>query len=147
MTKQTLKRCAAATAVAVVLSVPTASFADPYWGAGPAIGAGIAGFALGTAAAAAASPYYGDYGYAPGPVVVAPGPYYGYAPGPAVVAPSPYYDYAPGPVVVAPGTDYDYAPGPAVVVPGPYYDVGPYFGGYYYGWRRPGQCRFSIRGC
>ena len=54
------------------------------------IGAGVAGFALGAAAAANApyygyGPYYGDgyYDYAPGPVVVDPGPtYYGYNGGP-----------------------------------------------------------------
>jgi hypothetical protein len=74
-----------------------------HWGPGAAIGAGVAGFALG--AAAANAPYYGY------------GPYYGDG----------YYDYAPGPVVVDPGpTYYDYSGGP---------------------WRRPGNCRDTIRGC
>jgi hypothetical protein len=61
----------------------------------------------------------------------------------AASAASPYYGY----YGYAPGAYYDYAPGPVVVAPGPYYDVAPPFGPYDYGWRRPGQCRFSIRGC
>jgi hypothetical protein len=59
----------------------------------------------------------------------------GFALGAAAASSAPYYGY------------YDYAPGYA---PGPYYDE--YSGPYYapvqdYGWRRPGECRFSIRGC
>jgi hypothetical protein len=84
-----------------------------HWG-GAAVGAGIAGFALG-AGAAAAAPYYGYGGY------------YG-----------DYYDYDPGAVVVVP------APGYYVPAPGYYYDAAP---DYYYGWRRRGECRFSIRNC
>jgi hypothetical protein len=52
------------------------SSAAPRWGAGAAIGAGVAGFALGAAAAGATAPYYG-YGY-DGYYDYAPGPYYGY---------------------------------------------------------------------
>jgi hypothetical protein len=120
MANKTLARYAAASAVAAALSLATATagFAaphwhagaagGPHWGAGAAIGAGVAGFALGAAAAGVASPYYG------------------------------YYDYAPG--------DY-YAADPSVVAPDPYYDEAPPFGIYGSGWRRPGQCRFTIRGC
>jgi hypothetical protein len=83
-----LRHGAAIAGLATALSVAgvTASFAAPHWqgggrGPGPAIGAGIAGFALG-AAAASSAPYYGYdgyYDYAPGPVVVDPGPgYYNY---------------------------------------------------------------------
>jgi hypothetical protein len=71
---------------AVSLAAVTTSSAAWHgrgWGPGAAIGAGVAGLALG-AAAAANGPYYGY------------GPYYG----------SGYYDYAPGPVVVDPGPTY-----------------------------------------
>jgi hypothetical protein len=82
MASKALKTCAAATVAVAALSLVTASAgsAAPHWGAGAAIGAGTAGFALGAAAASAALPYYGYYDYAPGSVVVAPGPYYDVAP-------------------------------------------------------------------
>jgi hypothetical protein len=86
-----------ALAAALSLGTVTAGSAAPRWGAGAAIGAGVAGFALGAAAATAASPYYYGYdGYY--------GPYDG------------YYDYAPGPVV-APQTYYG----------APYWSVTPAF--------------------
>lgn len=95
MNFKTLRYGAAIAGLAAALSVAgvTAGSAAPHWhgghggwGPGPAIGAGVAGFALG-AAAASSAPYYGYdgyYDYAPGPVVVDPGPgYYDYydAPG------------------------------------------------------------------
>lgn len=92
MNFKTLRHGAAIAGLAAALSVAgvTAGSAAPHWhggwGPGPAIGAGIAGFALG-AAAASSAPYYGYdgyYDYVPGPVVVDPGPgYYDYydAPG------------------------------------------------------------------
>lgn len=59
-----------------------------YYGPGPAVGAAIAGAALGLiggAVAAATYPYpYGYYG---------PSPYYGYYYGPGYYAPGPYYYY------------------------------------------------------
>jgi hypothetical protein len=117
----TFKHCAAATGLAVVVSLAamTAGSADPrwgggHWGPGAAIGAGVAGFALG--AAAASTSYYGYGGY---------GGYGG------------YYDYDPGTVVVVPGPAYyDYD----AVAP---YDGGPVW----YSGRRPGNCRFDIRAC
>jgi hypothetical protein len=64
--------------------------------------------------------------------------------GGVVVSPSPYgYGY------------YDYAPGAMVTVPDAY-DAAPYSYSYSatspdysydYGWRRPGHCHMSIRGC
>jgi hypothetical protein len=88
-----LRQSAAIAGLAAALSVAgvTASSAAPHggwghgggWGPGAAIGAGAAGFALG-AAAASSAPYYGYDGY-------------GY---------DGYYDYAPGPVVVDPGPTY-----------------------------------------
>lgn len=65
-----------------------------------------------------------------GGVAVSPAPYYGYG----------YYDYAPGTVVAVPDA----------------YDAAPYSYGYSepypdysddFGWRRPGHCHMSIRGC
>lgn len=65
----------------------------------------------------------------------------------AAAAAAPYYGY---------GGYYDYDPGAVVIVPAPgyypgagyYYDAAPFDGGPdYYGWRRRGECRFSIRGC
>jgi hypothetical protein len=93
MTFKTLKYSAAVAGLAGALSLAgvTASSAGPHWGGyghwgpGAAIGAGVAGLALGAAAAAANAQYYG---YGP----------YGYGGG--------YYDYAPGAVVVDPGPAY-----------------------------------------
>ncbi len=95
MTFKTLKYGAAIAGLAGALSLAgvTASSAGPrwgghgHWGTGAAIGAGVAGFAIGAATVAAAN---GQYGY---------GPYGGY---------SGYYDYAPGSVVVGPGYGYGY---------------------------------------
>jgi hypothetical protein len=107
MNLKTLRQSAVIAGLAATLSVATATASSAaHWhgggrGSGPAIGAGVAGFALGAAAASSA-----PYGY------------------------DGYYDYAPGPVVVDPGPGY-YG----------YYDTP----GYPY--RRPGNCRFSIRGC
>lgn len=101
-----LQRSAAIAGLAAALSVAavTASSAAPHWhgggwGPGAAIGAGVAGFALGAAAGAASAPYYGydGYGY---------DGYYDYAPGPVIVDPGPeYYDYydAPGYPLRRPG--------------------------------------------
>jgi len=78
MATKTLPHYATATTVAVALSLATvtAPSAAPHWGAGAAVGAGIAGFALGAAAATAASPYYGYYDYAPGATTATrPGPW------------------------------------------------------------------------
>jgi hypothetical protein len=93
MTFKTLKYSAAVAGLAGALSLAgvTASSAAPHWGGhghwgpGAAVGAGVAGFALGAAAVAANSQYYG---YGP----------YGYGGG--------YYDYAPGAVIVDPGPAY-----------------------------------------
>ena len=95
MSTRTFKHGAAAVGLAAVLSLAAATPSSAqwrgHWGPGAAIGAGIAGFAIGAAAAAATAPYYGaPYGY---------GDYYDYSPGYApgtvvVVAPAPvYYDY------------------------------------------------------
>lgn len=89
----TLKQAAVIAGLAGALSLAAVTSSSAawrgHWGPGAAIGAGTAGFALG-AGAAANAPYYGY------------GPYYGG-----------YYDYAPGPVVVDPGpTYYDYDGGP-----------------------------------
>jgi len=80
---------AGALSLAAVTSSSAAWHGHGNWGPGAAIGAGVAGFALGAAAAGAPyngyGPYYGDgyYDYAPGPVVVDPGPtYYDYGGGP-----------------------------------------------------------------
>ncbi len=97
MTFKTLKYGAAVAGLAGALSLAgvTASSAGPHWGGhghwgpGVAIGAGVAGLALG-AAAAANSQYYGY------------GPYGGY---------DGYYDYAPSPVIVDPGPGYGYGYG------------------------------------
>jgi hypothetical protein len=66
----------------------------------------------------------------------------------AAAAASPYYGYG---GYGGYGGYYDYDPGAVVIVPAPgyYYGAAPYDGGqdYYYGWRRPGECRFSIRAC
>lgn len=77
-----------ATAILSAATV-TSSFAAPRWGAGAAIGAGAVGFAVGAAAATAASPYagYGYYDYAPG--------YYDYVPDTTYAAP---YYAAPEPI-------------------------------------------------
>ena len=56
-------------------------------------------------------------------------PYSGYGPGYGAG----YYDYDPDAVVVTPAPN-DAAPS--------YHDASPA-----YGWQRPGECRFSIRGC
>jgi hypothetical protein len=98
MTFRTLKYGVAVAGLAGALSLAgaTASFAGPHWGGyghwgpGAAIGAGVAGFALGAAAAANSQYYgYGSYGYGGG--------YYDYAPGAVVVDPGPtYYDYYDG---------------------------------------------------
>jgi hypothetical protein len=85
MTNRTFKHCAAATALAAALSLTAvtagnaAHWGGGHWGPGPAIAAGVAGFALGAAAASTAAPYYGYggyYDYDPGTVVVVPGPVY-----------------------------------------------------------------------
>jgi len=117
MITRTFKHAAVAVGMAGAVSLasvtPSSAQWHGHWGPGAAIGAGIAGFALGAAAAAAAAPYYGaPYGY--GYVDT-----YDYSSG-----------YAPGVVVVAPGPDYS-----------DYYAYEPYWG------RRPGRCRFDIRGC
>ena len=99
MITTTFKHGAIALGLAGALSLAavtpsSAQWRGGHWGwGGAAIGAGIAGFALGAAVASTAAPYYaapygydGYYGYAPG--------YYGYAPGVVAVAPGPvYYDY------------------------------------------------------
>ena len=87
MNFKALRHGAAIAGLATALSVAgvTASSAAHWhgggWGRGAAVGAGVAGLALG-AAAASSAPYYGYdgyYNYAPGPVVVDPGPgYYNY---------------------------------------------------------------------
>jgi hypothetical protein len=114
MAIKTFKRGVAIAGLAGALSLAAvtgsqARWGGGHWGPGAAIGAGVAGLALGAAAAANAAPYYGYDGY---------------------------YDYAPGPVVVGPGY-YDAAP--SYYAPAPDYWSSPY--------RRPGNCRFDIRGC
>jgi hypothetical protein len=110
MNIKALRQSAAIAGLAGVLSLAavTSSSAAPHWGGhwggGAAIGAGVAGFALGAAAASGAGPYYGYdgyYDYAPGPVVVDPGPaYYDYDAAPYYAAP---YYAAPGYPLRRPG--------------------------------------------
>ena len=60
----TLRAATIGLTTAFSLAAVTAGVAEPRWGAGAAIGAGLAGVAVG--AAIAASPNYGYYDYAPG---------------------------------------------------------------------------------
>ncbi len=92
MAIRTLRRGAAIAGLAAALSLAAVTNSSAahwgHWGPGAAIGAGIAGFALGAAAASTAAPYYGyDSGYYGG--------YYDYDPSAVVVAPGPYYDVDP----------------------------------------------------
>jgi hypothetical protein len=90
MAIRTFTRGAAIASLAAALSFAAVTSSQArwggHWGPGAAIGIGAAGLALGAAAAANAAPYGYDgydgyYDYAPGPVVVAPGPgYYDAAP-------------------------------------------------------------------
>ena len=95
MINRNFKQYAIAAGLAGALSLVAATPSSARWGGGHwggpgvAIGAGVAGLALGAAAASSAAPYYyGGYGGYDG---------YGY---------NGYYDYAPAPVVVAPGPAY-----------------------------------------
>jgi hypothetical protein len=86
-----IKRGALAAGLAATFSMAavTSGSAAPRWhGGGVAIGAGIAGFALG---AAAAAPYYGYAPYGYGGYPYGYGGYYDYAPDAVAVAPGPYY--------------------------------------------------------
>jgi hypothetical protein len=118
MTNRTLTRCAATTGLAVALS-------------------------LATVAAGSAAPRWG--GHRGGGAAIGAG-VAGFALGAAAAtAASPYYNgYGYG------GGYYDYAPD-AVVAPGPYYGAAPYATApapdWSYGWRRRGDCRFSIQSC
>jgi hypothetical protein len=60
----TLRAATIGLIAALSLAAVTTGDAEPRWGAGAAIGAGLAGVAVG--AAIAASPNYGYYDYAPG---------------------------------------------------------------------------------
>jgi hypothetical protein len=62
----TLRAATIGLTTALSLAAVTTGDAGPRWGAGAAIGAGLAGVAVGTAIAA--SPNYGYYDYAPGAV-------------------------------------------------------------------------------
>jgi hypothetical protein len=90
----TLKHSAVIAGLAGALSLAAVTSSSAAWhgghGWGPGAAIGVAGFALG--AAAANAPYYGyEPSYGDG--------YYDYAPGPVVVDPGPtYYDYSGGPV-------------------------------------------------
>jgi hypothetical protein len=117
MTKRAFERYAAAAGLAAALSLAAVTPSSAQWRGGH----WGAGAAIGA----------GIAGFALG-AAAATAPYYG---APYGYGYGDYYDYAPG-----------YAPGAVVVVPAPtyygdYYAYDPYWG------RRPGRCRFDIRGC
>jgi hypothetical protein len=62
----TLRVATIGLATALSLATVTTGIAEPRWGAGAAIGAGLAGVAVGAAIAASPNYGYGYYDYAPG---------------------------------------------------------------------------------
>jgi hypothetical protein len=65
----TLRAATIGLTTALSLAAVTTGDAEPRWGTGAAIGAGLAGVAVGAAIAASPNYGYGYYDYAPGAVV------------------------------------------------------------------------------
>ncbi len=65
----TLRAATIGLTTALSLAAVTMGVAEPRWGAGAAIGAGLAGVAVGAAIATSPNYGYGYYDYAPGAVV------------------------------------------------------------------------------